>query len=78
LAHLALARAYSKNKDYTMADDYYRRFLELWTNSDLLAVKQQAIYERQQLKRSVGSGRAQAPHHYGVNEEEHNGRISPS
>ena len=50
LAHLAVARAYSKVQEYDSADRYYRAFLQLWKSSDRLTSKNEAFHELELLE----------------------------
>lgn len=50
LAHLAIARAYSKTNDSVSAEKCYREFLEIWSKSDSLTIKKEASDELQLLK----------------------------
>lgn len=50
LAHLAVARDYSKSHDSKPAETYYRQFLRLWEKGDSIRSKSEAARELQSLR----------------------------
>jgi len=61
MAHLEIARAYSRLNDASSAEAHYKEFLQLWKEADALPVRDQALREWQALTtRLQGRGRPEA------------------